>query len=156
MVLLGACCATHSRYATQPRSPCHPPPLPPYQVEPDGVLRGLRSLRAAGTPARTLILDDGWQTVTPPEAATADGGDGGGGEGGGGVNAANAAAPPPLPLLARIAARASAALLGALSAILQATPPYRATSLHRATSPCRAASFYLERCAWSLQAPSEE
>ena len=103
-----------------------PPSLPPYQVEPDGVLRGLRSLRAAGTPARTLILDDGWQTVTPPEAATADGGDGGGGEGGGGVNAANAAAPPPLPLLARVAARASAALLGALSAVLQATPPYRA------------------------------
>ena len=92
------------------------------------MLRGLRSLRAAGTPARTLILDDGWQTVTPPEAATAGGG-GGGGEGDGGpnaANAANAAAPSP-PLLARIAARASAALLGALSAVLQATSPYRAT-----------------------------
>ena len=98
------------------------------QVEPDGVLRGLRSLRAAGTPARTLILDDGWQAVTPPEAAspeaaaaaTAD--NGGGGEGSGGANAARAAVRS--PLLARVAARASAAisaaLLGAVSAALQA------------------------------------
>ena len=65
------------------------------QVAPGGVLRGLRSLRAAGTPARTLILDDGWQAVTPPEAAspeaaaaaTADnggGGEGSSGKGGGG------------------------------------------------------------------------
>ena len=98
------------------------------KVEPDGVLRGLRSLRAAGTPARTLILDDGWQAVTPPEAAspeaaaaaTAD--SGGGGEGSGDANAARAAARS--PLLARVAARASAAisaaLLGAVSAALQA------------------------------------
>ena len=35
------------------------------EVTPAGVVEGLRSLRDAGTPARTLILDDGWQSVAP-------------------------------------------------------------------------------------------
>ena len=36
------------------------------KVEPRGILSGLESLRAAGVPPRTLIIDDGWQTVAPP------------------------------------------------------------------------------------------
>ena len=35
------------------------------KVEPGGVVDGLRALRDAGVPPRTLILDDGWQQVTP-------------------------------------------------------------------------------------------
>ena len=39
------------------------------QVTPDGVLKGVRALREAGVPPRTLILDDGWQTVDPSPPA---------------------------------------------------------------------------------------
>ena len=35
------------------------------QVTPAAVVSGLRSLQEAGVPPRVLILDDGWQTVTP-------------------------------------------------------------------------------------------
>jgi raffinose synthase len=35
------------------------------KVTPEGVLAGVESLRKAGVPPRTLILDDGWQQVTP-------------------------------------------------------------------------------------------
>ena len=35
-------------------------------VRPEGVLAGLSTLRAAGVPPRTVILDDGWQQVDPP------------------------------------------------------------------------------------------
>ena len=38
-------------------------------VEPVGVVDGLRALRDAGVPPRSLILDDGWQQVTPLAAA---------------------------------------------------------------------------------------
>uniref|UniRef100_A0A7S3L0E3 galactinol--sucrose galactosyltransferase n=1 Tax=Amphora coffeiformis TaxID=265554 RepID=A0A7S3L0E3_9STRA len=34
-------------------------------VTPQGVLDGVESLQKAGTPPRTLILDDGWQQVSP-------------------------------------------------------------------------------------------
>ena len=33
------------------------------QVDPAGIVDGLESLEAGGTPARMLILDDGWQSV---------------------------------------------------------------------------------------------
>lgn len=35
-------------------------------VRPEGVMRGLEALAAGGTPAKFLILDDGWQSVGPP------------------------------------------------------------------------------------------
>ena len=34
-------------------------------VNPEGIMQGVQSLRQAGAPPRTLILDDGWQTVNP-------------------------------------------------------------------------------------------
>ncbi|KAG7370171.1 raffinose synthase [Nitzschia inconspicua] len=41
------------------------------RVHPEGILRGIKSLRDAGVPARNLILDDGWQHVSPePEEWT--------------------------------------------------------------------------------------
>ena len=49
-----------------------------YQaVDPKGVTAGLRSLAAAGTPARVLILDDGWQTVADDKTPSRNGGNGG-------------------------------------------------------------------------------
>eukprot|EP00967_Tisochrysis_lutea_P088011 scaffold124638_cov33-Tisochrysis_lutea.AAC.4 len=36
------------------------------KVTPDDVLSGASSLRRAGVPPRLVILDDGWQSVTPP------------------------------------------------------------------------------------------
>lgn len=38
---------------------------PPPQVSAAGIEEGLQSLAACGTPARTLIIDDGWQTIAP-------------------------------------------------------------------------------------------
>jgi raffinose synthase len=35
------------------------------QVEPEGIMRGVETLRKEGVPPRTLILDDGWQQVNP-------------------------------------------------------------------------------------------
>jgi raffinose synthase len=35
------------------------------KVTPEGVLKGVESLRDAGVPPQTLILDDGWQQVSP-------------------------------------------------------------------------------------------
>ena len=36
------------------------------KVTPEGVIQGVESLRNAGVPPKTLILDDGWQQVSPP------------------------------------------------------------------------------------------
>jgi len=44
-------------------------------VTPEGVLEGVNSLSKAGVPPKTVIIDDGWQTVTPvkpPETAESD------------------------------------------------------------------------------------
>jgi hypothetical protein len=43
------------------------------KVDPKGILEGVQSLRDQGVPPRTLILDDGWQQVSPtaPEATAA-------------------------------------------------------------------------------------
>eukprot|EP00529_Nitzschia_sp_RCC80_P005591 CAMPEP_0113448560 /NCGR_PEP_ID=MMETSP0014_2-20120614/4829_1 /TAXON_ID=2857 /ORGANISM="Nitzschia sp." /LENGTH=998 /DNA_ID=CAMNT_0000339775 /DNA_START=509 /DNA_END=3505 /DNA_ORIENTATION=+ /assembly_acc=CAM_ASM_000159 len=35
------------------------------KVTPEGIISGVRALRDAGVPPRNVILDDGWQTVTP-------------------------------------------------------------------------------------------
>jgi raffinose synthase len=35
------------------------------KVSPEGILEGVKALRDAGVPPRTLILDDGWQQVNP-------------------------------------------------------------------------------------------
>ena len=49
-----------------------------YQaVDPKGVTAGLRSLAAAGTPARALTLDAGWQTVADDKTPSRNGGNGG-------------------------------------------------------------------------------
>jgi Raffinose synthase or seed imbibition protein Sip1 len=41
------------------------------RVHPKGILQGIQALKDAGVPARNLILDDGWQHVTPePEEWT--------------------------------------------------------------------------------------
>ena len=37
------------------------------EVTPAAVVEGLKALHEAGVPPRVLILDDGWQTVTPPK-----------------------------------------------------------------------------------------
>ena len=92
------------------------------KVTPAGVLRGLGALHAAGVPPRTLILDDGWQSVTPPAADA--------------TTAPPAAAPPAAAPSAAAAVRAAgaravavvraalaaaaAALLGALTAAMSA------------------------------------
>lgn len=55
----------HSRAAC---SPPRPAPVPAHthtpQVSAAGIEDGLQSLAACGTPARTLIIDDGWQTIS--------------------------------------------------------------------------------------------
>jgi raffinose synthase len=38
------------------------------KVSPEGIKEGVKSLRAAGAPPRNLIIDDGWQQVTPEPA----------------------------------------------------------------------------------------
>jgi raffinose synthase len=35
------------------------------KVSPEGILEGVKALRDAGVPPRTVILDDGWQSVNP-------------------------------------------------------------------------------------------
>ena len=98
-------------------------------VEPRGVYEGLQTLCDAGVPPRTLILDDGWQQVTPSkplhkppsDAPAAKGAGGGGGEGLSAVTASPAAAP-----LAALRAAATAIvawvggrLLAAISAVFE-------------------------------------
>ncbi|KAJ1496449.1 glycosyl hydrolases 36 [Baffinella frigidus] len=43
------------------------------EVDGAGILAGVRSLREVGTPARTLIIDDGWQDATLPEQTVTTG-----------------------------------------------------------------------------------
>ena len=137
-------------------------------VEPRGVYEGLQTLCDAGVPPRTLILDDGWQQVTPSkplhkppsDAPAAKGAGGGGGEGLSAVTASPAAAP-----LAALRAAATAIvawvggrLLAAISAVFERfyeRLTLRSAWLRRESTKPTSGAALRARCLWLCDAAFE-